>query len=62
MRFQQILRRLAMIDESCVEDQAGLALGPWGMSGCSSCQRLALAQLLSSKYQRPTRKGRSFPC
>jgi alkylhydroperoxidase/carboxymuconolactone decarboxylase family protein YurZ len=26
-RFQEILRRLAMIDESCVEDQAGLALG-----------------------------------
>ena len=28
VRFQKILRRLAMIDESCVEDQAGLALGP----------------------------------
>jgi 4-carboxymuconolactone decarboxylase len=27
-RFQETLRRLAMIDESCVEDQAGLALGP----------------------------------
>jgi len=26
-RFQELLRRLAMIDESCVEDQAGLALG-----------------------------------
>jgi alkylhydroperoxidase/carboxymuconolactone decarboxylase family protein YurZ len=27
MRFQDILRHLAMIDESCVEDQAGLGLG-----------------------------------
>jgi 4-carboxymuconolactone decarboxylase len=27
-RFQETLRRLALIDESCVEDQAGLALGP----------------------------------
>jgi 4-carboxymuconolactone decarboxylase len=26
-RFQELLRRLAMIDERCVEDQAGLALG-----------------------------------
>ena len=26
-RFQQMLRRLAMIDEDLVEDQAGLALG-----------------------------------
>jgi 4-carboxymuconolactone decarboxylase len=26
-RFQETLRWLAMIDESCVEDQAGLALG-----------------------------------
>ena len=27
-RFQETLRRLAMIDEGFVEDQAGLALGP----------------------------------
>jgi len=26
-RFQETLRRLAMIDEGCVEDQAGLRLG-----------------------------------
>jgi len=28
MRFQETLRRLAMIDEGFVEDQAGLRLGP----------------------------------
>ncbi len=28
MRFQETLRRLAMIDEGFVEDQAGLQLGP----------------------------------
>ena len=27
-RYQKILRRLAMIDERCVQDQAGLALSP----------------------------------
>src|SRR5262249_32176224 len=27
MRFQEILRKLAIIDEGCVEDQAGLGLG-----------------------------------
>src|SRR5215471_10970716 len=27
VRFQEILRRLAIIDEGCVEDQAGLGLG-----------------------------------
>jgi len=26
VRFQEIMRRLAIIDESCVEDQAGLSL------------------------------------
>ena len=26
VRFQEILRRMAIIDESCMEDQAGLAL------------------------------------
>ena len=26
-RFQEILRRLAIIDESCIEDQTGLRLG-----------------------------------
>jgi 4-carboxymuconolactone decarboxylase len=28
MRFQETVRRLAMIDEGFVEDQAGLGLGP----------------------------------
>ncbi len=28
VRFQETLRRLAMIDEGFVEDQAGLKLGP----------------------------------
>ena len=32
MRFQKLLLRLAMIDESCVEGQAGLALGLAGGS------------------------------
>ena len=27
VRFQQILRKLAIIDQGCVEDQAGLGLG-----------------------------------
>jgi 4-carboxymuconolactone decarboxylase len=31
-RFQETLRRLAMIDEGFVEDQAGLGLGPAGTS------------------------------
>ena len=31
-RFQETLRRLAMIDEGFVEDQAGLALDPPGTS------------------------------
>ena len=32
VRFREILRRLSMIDECCVEDQAGLALGVAGGS------------------------------
>jgi alkylhydroperoxidase/carboxymuconolactone decarboxylase family protein YurZ len=32
VRFQEILRRLAMIDEGFVEDQAGLGLDPAGKS------------------------------
>jgi 4-carboxymuconolactone decarboxylase len=32
VRFQKILRRLAMIDEGFVEDQAGLGLDPAGKS------------------------------
>ena len=32
VRFQEILRRLAMIDEGFVEDQAGLGLDPAGRS------------------------------
>ena len=32
VRFQEILRRLAMIDEGFVEDQAGLGLDPAGAS------------------------------
>ena len=30
VRFQEVLRRLAMVDESFVTDQAGLGLGPAG--------------------------------
>jgi 4-carboxymuconolactone decarboxylase len=32
VRFQETLRKLAMIDEGFVEDQAGLVLGPAGTS------------------------------
>ena len=32
VRFQETLRRLAMIDEGFVEDEAGLGLGPAGTS------------------------------
>ena len=32
VRFQETLRRLAMIDEGFVEDEAGLGLGPEGTS------------------------------
>jgi alkylhydroperoxidase/carboxymuconolactone decarboxylase family protein YurZ len=32
VRFQEILRRLAMIDEAFVEDQAALGLDPAGLS------------------------------
>jgi len=32
VRFQETLRRLAMIDEGFVEDKAGLGLGPAGKS------------------------------
>jgi alkylhydroperoxidase/carboxymuconolactone decarboxylase family protein YurZ len=31
-RFQETLRRLAMIDEGFAEDQAGIGLGPAGIS------------------------------
>jgi hypothetical protein len=31
-RFRETLRRLAMIDEGLVKDEAGLALGPAGTS------------------------------
>jgi hypothetical protein len=34
MRFQETLRRLAMIDEGFVEDQAGLGLGAAAASPC----------------------------
>ena len=32
VRFQEILRRLAIIDEAFVEGQAGLGLDPAGLS------------------------------
>ena len=32
VRFQETLRRLAMVDEAFVEDGAGLGLGPAGVS------------------------------
>ena len=43
-RFQETLRRLAMIDEGFVEDQAGLALGLAGTSALDA-KTAALLQL-----------------
>ncbi len=47
VRFQETLRRLAMIDEGFVEDQAGLALGPAPASGLDA-KTTALLQLAAS--------------
>jgi 4-carboxymuconolactone decarboxylase len=46
-RFQETLRRLAMIDESFVEDQAGLGLGLPGMAALDP-KTAALLQLGAS--------------
>src|SRR5262245_14570892 len=43
-RFQRILRRLTIIDEGCVEDQAGLGLDPAGISALDA-QSTALPRL-----------------
>ncbi|HXZ70094.1 MAG TPA: carboxymuconolactone decarboxylase family protein [Streptosporangiaceae bacterium] len=42
--FQEVLRKLAIIDESCVKDQAGLGLA-LPMSGLLDPKTAALAQL-----------------
>jgi alkylhydroperoxidase/carboxymuconolactone decarboxylase family protein YurZ len=49
-RFQEILRRLAIIDESFVEDQAGLALDPAGISAldAKTTALLRLAALVAT--------------
>ena len=44
VRFQEILRRLAIIDEGFVEDQAGLGLGLPG-SGCLDPKTAALVRV-----------------
>ena len=44
VRFQERLRRLAMIDEGFVEDEAGLGLGPVGTSALDP-KTAALLQL-----------------
>jgi alkylhydroperoxidase/carboxymuconolactone decarboxylase family protein YurZ len=44
VRFQEILRRLAIIDEAFVEDQAGLRLDPAGLSALDP-KIVALLQL-----------------
>jgi 4-carboxymuconolactone decarboxylase len=47
VRFQETLRRLAMIDEDFVEDQAGLGLGPAAASALDP-KTAALLQLGAS--------------
>jgi 4-carboxymuconolactone decarboxylase len=47
VRFQETLRRLAMIDEAFVEDRAGLGLGPAGTSALHP-KTAALLQLGAS--------------
>jgi 4-carboxymuconolactone decarboxylase len=47
VRFQETLRRLAMIDEGFVADQAGLAMGPAGTSALHP-KTAALLQLGAS--------------
>jgi 4-carboxymuconolactone decarboxylase len=51
-RFQELLRRLAMIDEAFVADQAGLALGPAGTpaldASTASLLQLAVSVALGS--------------
>ena len=44
LRFQETLRRLAMIDEGFVQDEAGLGLGPVSMSALDP-KTAALLQL-----------------
>lgn len=46
-RFQEILRRLAIIDEGFVEDQAGLGLDPAGISALDA-KTAALLRLAAS--------------
>jgi 4-carboxymuconolactone decarboxylase len=47
VRFQETLRRLAMIDERFVEDEAGLGLGPAGTSALDA-KTVALLQVAVS--------------
>ena len=47
MRFQETLRRLAMIDEGFVKDQAGLGLGPAAASALDP-KTAALLQVAAS--------------
>jgi alkylhydroperoxidase/carboxymuconolactone decarboxylase family protein YurZ len=46
-RFEEVLRRLAMIDEGFVEDEAGLGLGPTGTSALEP-RIVALLRLAAS--------------
>ena len=52
VRFQEVMRRLAIIDEDFVEGQTGLALGPAGISALDSKSvslvRLAAAVAIGS--------------
>ncbi len=52
LRFQEVMRRLAIIDEDFVEGQAGLALGPAGILALDpksvALMRLAAAVAIGS--------------
>ena len=47
VRFQEVLRRLAMVDETFVTGQAGLGLGPAGTAALDG-RTAALLQLLGT--------------
>jgi len=53
VRFQETLRRLAMIDECFVEDQAGLGLDPAGLSALDPKTTALLQVGVSLTMRRP---------
>ena len=59
VRFQETLRRLAMIDEAFVEDKAGLGLGLAGTSALTAAE-LRLLPLLVTHLSFPEIAGELF--